>query len=92
MRGGANRISVGFVLATMISVTYAAPHRLRVYPNAALRAFAIAQGPDEFLWLAASDGLYRFDGFHYHKITAFPLASQSIDFQERYSSELPCPE
>ena len=53
----------------------AAPHRLRVYPNASIRAFAIAQGPDGLLWLAAADGLYRFDGFHYQKITAYPLSS-----------------
>ena len=50
------------------------PHRLRVYPNS-LTIFSIAQGPDGMLWLAAEDGLYRFDGFHYHKIPNFPFAS-----------------
>lgn len=54
--------------------SHAAPHRLRVYPNS-LTIFSIAQGPDGLLWLAAEDGLYRFDGFHYHKITSFPFAS-----------------
>src|SRR5450432_3904844 len=53
---------------------YSAPHRLRVYPNS-LTIFSIAQGPDGMLWLAAEDGLYRFDGFHYHKIAGFPFAS-----------------
>lgn len=53
----------------------ASPHRLRVYPNPSIRAFGIAQGPGGFLWLAAPDGLYRFDGFHYHKISAYPMAS-----------------
>ncbi len=53
---------------------YSAPHRLRVYPNS-LTIFSIAQGPDGMLWLAAEDGLYRFDGFHYHKIPNFPFAS-----------------
>ncbi len=52
----------------------AAPHRLRVYPNA-LTIFSMAQGPDGMLWLAAEDGLYRFDGFHYHKIAGYPFAS-----------------
>src|SRR5580698_2705289 len=63
------------LLAALLAVTLpAAPHRLRVYPNS-LTIFSIAQGPDGLLWLAAEDGLYRFDGFHYHKITAFPFAS-----------------
>ena len=52
----------------------ASPHRPRVYPNS-LTVFSIAQGPDGMLWLAADDGLYRFDGFHYHKITSYPFAS-----------------
>ena len=63
------------VLALAAASALGAPHRLRVYPNVSLRAFAMAQGPDGFLWLAASDGLYRFDGFHYHKIAAFPMLS-----------------
>jgi ligand-binding sensor domain-containing protein len=27
------------------------------------------------LWLAAANGLYRFDGFHYHRIVGFPFSS-----------------
>src|SRR5262249_6241360 len=49
--------------------------RLRVYPNTSITVFSMAEGPDGFLWLAATDGLYRFDGFHYHKITSFPFGS-----------------
>src|ERR1035438_10345964 len=67
----------GFILILALALAlpaHAAPHRLRVYPNS-LTIFSIAQGPDGLLWLAAEDGLYRFDGFHYHKITSFPFAS-----------------
>src|SRR5437868_4545054 len=53
----------------------AAPHRLRVYPNPSITILSIAQGPDGLLWLAADDGLYRFDGLHYQKMPDLPFTS-----------------
>jgi ligand-binding sensor domain-containing protein len=63
------------VLAGVHPFANAADYRMRVYPNPTIRIFAITAGPDGFLWLAASDGLYRFDGFRYEKIREFPLSS-----------------
>src|SRR6058998_2647455 len=67
-------LRIAFALS-LLAVAEAAPHRLRVHPNPSITVFSIAEGPDGFLWLAAADGLYRYDGFHYHKITSYPFSS-----------------
>ncbi|MCU1336807.1 MAG: Protein kinase [Bryobacterales bacterium] len=68
------RFLVSAVLAVCLAAgAEAASHRLNLYPNS-FTIFSMAEGPDHLLWLATSDGLYRFDGFHYHKITDYPFS------------------
>jgi ligand-binding sensor domain-containing protein len=72
----AGRVGRTGVLALgSVALLAAAQHIPRIYRNAAIEIRAIAEGPDGIFWLAAADGLYRFDGLHYDKVREFPLAS-----------------
>jgi ligand-binding sensor domain-containing protein len=62
-------------LLLALSVASAAAHNYTLHPNPSIVVMSIAEGPDGFLWLAATDGLYRFDGFHYHKIGGYPFST-----------------
>ncbi|MFN7923411.1 MAG: protein kinase [Bryobacteraceae bacterium] len=53
----------------------AAPDRFHVYSEPNIAVLAITQGPDGWLWLAAEDGLYRFDGASFVKMQEFPCRS-----------------
>ena len=68
------------LLSAVVAVAFcptasAAPHRYVLHPNPALTILSITQGPDGWLWLAAEEGLYRFDGLHFDKIPDYPFGS-----------------
>jgi ligand-binding sensor domain-containing protein len=69
------RVAIALCLPAL---TEAAQHRLQIHPNPNLTILSMAQGPDGFLWLAAPEGLYRFDGFHYQRITTYPLGDPRV--------------
>ncbi len=68
-----------FTVAILAAIVlHAADHRYRVHSNPSIAISGITQDKDGVLWLAAADGLYQFDGLHFHKITAFPFPSARV--------------
>lgn len=65
----------GLVYLLAAATLAAAPHRYRDHPNASILIHSIAEDPRGFFWLAAADGLYRFDGLHYQKFPGAPFSS-----------------
>jgi tRNA A-37 threonylcarbamoyl transferase component Bud32 len=43
-----------------------------------LAIHAIAAGTDDFLWIAADQGLFRFDGTHFHLVDREPLTQVAV--------------
>lgn len=66
------------LVVSSLAALMAAPHRVGVYPNPSIAILSIAEDPSGFLWLAATDGLYRFDGFRYEKVGRYPFASARL--------------
>ncbi len=52
----------------------AALHRPTLHPETSLNIFAMCEY-NGYLWLAAADGLYRYDGLQYHKVEEYPFPS-----------------
>ncbi len=63
------------IILCLAGAVYAAPNRMRVHANTSLQIHGIGEGPSGFLWLATTEGVYRFDGFHYQKIEEYPFRS-----------------
>jgi hypothetical protein len=55
------------------------PHRFQEFPAAEpLRIFDAALGDPGAIWVAAEQGVFRFDGVRYHRLASYPFARASF--------------
>ncbi len=53
-------------------------HLYGFIPDSSSRILDVASDSRGVIWVASPDGLLRFDGRHYHRVTDFPLATSSF--------------
>lgn len=62
-------------------------HQLkRVTPSEPLHPFAISRDEKGYLWIAAAQGVYRFDGRHYHRWPGYPFTDARFIKADRQGS------
>jgi ligand-binding sensor domain-containing protein len=65
------------LLLVCVDIAWGANNRFSIHPDNRIDIRSITGGPCDSIWLAARDGLYRFDGLHYHRIPEYPFQEAS---------------